>query len=100
MSFLVAHIDHRTKLDFILLMHRQASAPLWIVASELGIPKPQVREMADELVLAGILRITGDKLELAPQSPEIRLAIVDLVTWYAIDRARVFHVLRSLGRNV
>jgi hypothetical protein len=100
MSFVVAHVDHRLKLDLILLLHRRpGSIPVWIVASDLELTKAQVREMATQLARDGIVQLAGDKLELAPNSPELRLTIVDLATWCTIDRARVLHVLRMLGRS-
>jgi hypothetical protein len=98
-SFLVAHVDHRVKLDFVLLLHRVSATPLSIAASKLDLPKAQVRDMADELAREGLVRIDGDRLELAPLTIDDRLAILDLATWYTLDRGRILDVLRTLGRN-
>lgn len=101
LDFLVAHVDHRVKLELILLLQRASGAtPVWIVASELELSKAQVRGMADELAHDGVVRFAGDRIELAPLSLETRLAILDLAIWCSIDRARVYHLLRSLGRGV
>ncbi len=101
LDFLVAHIDHRVKLDFVLFLHRaNAVTPVWIAASELELSKAQVRNMADELARDGILRFVADNIELAPRSVETRLAILDLSTWCQLDRTRVHHLLASLGRGV
>jgi hypothetical protein len=99
-SFLVAHVDHRVKLDLVLFLHRvSAVTPMWIAASELELSKAQVRDMADELARDGLVRVEGDRFELAPRTIDDRLAILDLATWYTLDRGRILDVLRTLGRN-
>lgn len=98
-AFLAAHIDHRVKLDLLLFLQRVGTTPVWIAATELSVSKDQIRDMGRELARAGILRVEGDRLEVAPRTVEDRLAILDLVTWYTLDRTRIFQILRTLGRG-
>lgn len=100
-SFLREHVDHVVKLRFLLVLHGAPSgmSSVPIAARALEVPKSQVRDMANELANDGLLRISADQLELAPRSIEDRLAIADLATWYAQDRAVILEVLRVLGRH-
>jgi hypothetical protein len=64
----------------------------------LDVPKGQVRDMANELVDQGVMRVSADQLELA-LSIESRLALSDLASWYTRDRGAVLAALRALGRG-
>jgi hypothetical protein len=99
-SFLRSYVDHIVKLRFLLVMHRAPSqvTSVPMAARELEVPKSQVRDMANELAEDGLVRISADRLELAPRSIEDRLAISDLAFWYTRDRAVLHEVLRALGR--
>ena len=101
-AFLRAHVDHIVKLKFLLALHGAPSCTVSVpnVAHVLDIPKNQVRDMANELAEAGLLRISAEQLELTPPSIDDRLAISDLATWYVRDRKLVLDVLRALGRLV
>jgi hypothetical protein len=98
-SFLREHVDHIVKLKFLLLMHSAPSGTsnVAFMAHDLDVPKAQVRDMANELVSDGLMRVIGDQLELALSIDE-RLALSDLASWYTRDRTAVLEVLRVLGR--
>ena len=100
-AFLREHVDHVVKLRFLLVMHDAPSgmSSVPFAARALEVPKSQVRDMANELADDGLLRVSADRLELAPKSISDRLAIADLATWYAQDRGVILEVLRVLGRH-
>lgn len=95
-----AHVDHVVKLRFILFLHGAPSGAtsINIAARSLDLPKSQIRDMANELAAEHLVQVAENQLELAPPSIDDRLAIADLASWYARDRALVFDVLRELGR--
>jgi hypothetical protein len=99
-AFVHDHVDHVIKLDFILSLHWApgGSASISLVARELDISKSQVRDMAHELVEAGLARVSKDRLELAPTSLDDRVAIADLASWSVRARSIVLDLLRALGR--
>ncbi len=99
-AFVHDHVDHEVKLDFILNLHRApgGSSSVAFVARELDIPKSQVRDMANELVEAGLARVSKDRLELAPASIDDRLAIAELASCSVRARSIVLDLLRALGR--
>ncbi|GEM_PF-5056663 len=100
-AFLNKHVDHVVKLEFLLAVHAAPSATTTVpmAARQLDIPRGQVRTMADELAQDGVLRISSDRIELAPSSVETRWAISDLASIYGRDRQLVLDVLKSLGRT-
>jgi hypothetical protein len=99
-SFLREHVDHVVKLRFLLALHRAPSrvTTTGIMARAIDVPKSQVRDMANELVDGGIVRVSADHIELAPMSIGDRLALADLVDCYERDRAAILDALRALGR--
>ena len=99
-GFLRAHVDHVVKLRFVVLLHRSAgvTTSVQVAARALEVPRSQVRDMANELACDGLVRISGDTLELVPPSIDDRLAIADLASWYTQDRAPILELLRELGR--
>lgn len=99
-AFLNNHVDHVVKLEFLLAVHAAPSATTTVptAARMLDIPRSQVRAMADELAGEGVLRVSSDRIELAPASVDVRLAVSDLASIYHRDRQCVLDVLRSLGR--
>ena len=99
-AFLRSHVDHLVKLELLLVLHGAPSGTtsVPIVARELDVPKRQVRDMANELVEEDLVRVSSDRIELAPRSIDDRLAIADLATWYVRDREVIVDVLKALGR--
>ncbi len=99
--FLSNHVDHVVKLEFLLAVHAAPSATTTIptAARLLDIPRGQVRAMAVELAEEGVLRVSSDRIELAPASIDVRLAVSDLASIYHRDRESVLEVLRALGRS-
>lgn len=99
-AFLNDHVDHVVKLELLLAVHAAPSATTTIptAARLLDVSRSQVRAMADELEEKGVLRVTSDRIELAPASIDVRLAVSDLASIYHRDREGVLDVLRSLGR--
>lgn len=99
-AFLNRHVDHVVKLEFLLAVYGAPSATTTVptAARQLDIPRGQVRAMADELAQDGVLRVSSDRIELAPTSVETRCAISDLASAYHRDRQVVLDVLRALGR--
>jgi DNA-binding IclR family transcriptional regulator len=99
-EFLNMHVDHVVKLELLLAVHAAPSATTTIptAARLLDISRGQVRAMADELAEEGVLRVSSDRIELAPASVEVRLAVSDLASIYHRDRQGVLDVLKALGR--
>lgn len=100
-SFLRAHVDHVVKLRFLLLLHAAPSgtSTVKVMALALDVSKSQVRDMANELVDDGLLRVAADKLELAPTSIDDRLALAELAEAYARDRRSVLELLAVIVSN-
>jgi DNA-binding IclR family transcriptional regulator len=100
-AFLNDHVDHVVKLEFLLAVHAAPCAATTIptAARLLDIPRSQVRAMAGELAEGGVLRVSSDRIELAPASVDVRLAVSDLASIYHRDRQAVLDVLRALGRS-
>jgi DNA-binding IclR family transcriptional regulator len=96
--FMRAHVDHVVKLQFLLMLHAapNGTATVRAMALALGVPKAQVRDMANELVDDGLLRVSADELELAPASIDDRLAVADLAETYARDRSAVLELLAAM----
>jgi hypothetical protein len=99
-AFVRTYVDHVVKLQFILMLNEAPNSTLSVavVAQLLDIPKAQARDMAHELVVAGLARISSDLLELSPISINDRLAIADLAGWYAKEPGLILDALRRLGR--
>ena len=99
--FLRAHVDHPVKLRFLLMLHAapNGTATLKAMALALDVPKSQVRDMANELVDDGLLRVAADKVELAPTTIDDRLALAELAEAYARDRRAVLELLAAMLGN-
>ncbi len=97
-AFVREHVDHVVKLQFLLTMHSapNGTTSMRAMAHTLDVPKSQVRDMANELVDEGLLRISAEQLELAPTTIDDRLALADLADSYARDRESVLELLRML----
>jgi hypothetical protein len=83
------------------LLHEAPTAMtcVHIAARTLETPNSEIRNIANELAAAGLVRVTADLLELEPTSIEGRLAIVELAEWHAQERECILNVLRALGRR-
>lgn len=99
-AFLSQHVDHVIKLELLLTVHAAPGSitTVPLAARQLDVSKSQIRAMADELADEGLLRVSSDRLELAPTKVEDRWAISDLASSYQRDRDLVLHVLEALGR--
>ena len=97
-SFVRAHVDHEVKLRFLLALHSapNGSSNVKSMAHALDVPKAQVRDMANELIDEGLLRMAAEQLELAPASIEERLALAELADSYAQNRGAVLELLAAL----
>ncbi len=101
-SFVRAHVDHVVKLQFLLVMHSapNGTTSMRAMAQTLDVPKAQVRDMANELVDEGLLRISAEQLELAPRTIDERLALSDLADSYARDRDAVLELVQTARGGV
>jgi len=99
-GFLRAHVDHVVKLRLLLALHSAPSGTMTVglLARAIDVPRSQIRDMANELVEEGLVRISGEQIELAPASIADRLAISELADCYAQMRSAVIDALRALGR--
>jgi DNA-binding IclR family transcriptional regulator len=99
-GFLRSYVDHIEKLKLLLVLHRaaQGTISVHVAARQLDLTRRQVRDMADELADDGLVRVSGNELELAPTSIDDRLAIADLATSYDQHRHLLLDTLRELGR--
>jgi hypothetical protein len=100
-AFLNQHVDHIVKLEFLLTVHGAPSSTTTVplAARQLDVSKSQIRAMADELADEGLLRVSSDRLELAPINVEDRRAISHLAFSYQRDRELVLQVLKVMGRS-
>lgn len=99
-GFLHSYVDHLEKLKLLLALHGAAcsTVSVHLAARQLELSKRQVRDMACELVEDGLVRMSGDDVELAPRSIADRLAIADLAHAYAHNRSMLLDVLQALRR--
>jgi DNA-binding IclR family transcriptional regulator len=100
LGFLREHVDHVVKLRFLLVLHSAPSGTttFGLVARAIDVPKRQIRDMANELLEEGLVRVSAEHIELAPRSIDDRLAISDLADCYAKKRDAVMEAMRALGR--
>ena len=100
-AFLKTHIGDMVQLKFLLTMHSAPGAIMSIgmMSRALDVPPPRSRELASDAMKRGLVRVTGEQIELAPTTIDDRLALADLAYWYGRDRTVILDALRALGAS-
>ncbi len=100
-TFVREHVDHVVKLQFLLGIHGAPdyASDVSSMARLLDVPKAQVRDMANELVGEGLLRVESDSLALTPRTVDDWVALSDLHSLYRRNQGAVLELLRVLQRH-
>ena len=100
-AFLKTHVGDMVQLKFLLTMHSAPGATMSIsmMSRALDVPATRGRELAADAMRRGLVRVTGDQIELAPTTIDDRLALADLAYWYGRDRTVILDALRALGAS-
>jgi DNA-binding GntR family transcriptional regulator len=100
-AFLRDHVDHAVKLRLLVLLHAAPDATSRVpsLASILDASRAQVRDMANELAADGLVRVSGDEVQLAPASIDQRLAIAEVARSYASNRPALLSLLEVISSD-
>jgi hypothetical protein len=100
-AFLKTHVGDMVQLKFLLTMHSAPGAVMTIsmMSRTLDVPATQARELAADAMRRGLVRVTGEQIELTPKSIADRLALADVAHWYGRDRIVIHDALRALGAS-